>query len=277
MMLAAVEHHQAPDKRLIDDDLAELFLPARLRWLVRAARPAPLRRALIAIAERLRPGLWADLVCRRRFVDDKLDAALPDIDAVVVLRAGMNTRAYHVARRARIPVFEVDIPVTIARKATLVRRVLGTLPLSVRLVAMDFERDDLLTALAEHGYHTDYRTFFIAEGSSQYLSASAVATTLEGLRAAAPESQLVFTYIRQDFVGDVNHRGAGSLVRRLRRRPRVWRFGLEPDHVAEFLADYGWHLVEQADSERLARRYVDPTGRDLAASGAEWSGHARKQ
>ncbi len=34
------------------------------------------------------------------------------------------------------------------------RRVLGELPLSVRLVALDFEHDDLLTALAEHGYQS---------------------------------------------------------------------------------------------------------------------------
>lgn len=53
-----------------------------------------------------------------------------------------------------MPVFEVDLPVNIARKAKTVRRVLGELPLSVRLVALDFEHDDLLTALAEHGYRT---------------------------------------------------------------------------------------------------------------------------
>ncbi len=85
-----------------------------------------------------------------------------------------------------MPVFEVDLPVNIARKAKTVRRVLGELPLSVRLVALDFEHDDLLTALAEHGYRTEYRVFFVCEGVTQYLTERAVRRTLEGLRAAAP-------------------------------------------------------------------------------------------
>ena len=63
----------------------------------------------------------------------------------------MDTRPYLLTRRVRIPVFEVDLPVNIARKLETVRRVLGGPPLSVRLVALDLERDDLLTSLAEHG------------------------------------------------------------------------------------------------------------------------------
>ncbi|MBS2079698.1 SAM-dependent methyltransferase, partial [Mycobacterium tuberculosis] len=109
---------------------------------------------------------------------------------------GLDTRAYLLTRRVRIPVFEVDLPVNIARKFKTVRRVLGEPPLSVRLVALNLEHDDLLTALAEHGYRTDYRVFFICEGVTQYLTEATVRRTLEGLRAAAPGSRLVFTYVR---------------------------------------------------------------------------------
>ena len=63
------------------------------------------------------PGLWANLACRKRFIDDKLTEALDDIDAVVILGAGLDTRAYLLTRQVRIPVFEVDLPVNIARKA----------------------------------------------------------------------------------------------------------------------------------------------------------------
>src|ERR1700761_6020873 len=161
MVLAAVEHNQPPANRLVDDELAGLFLPAPLRWLVAATRWAPIRRLMIRGSEFTGPGLWANLACRKRFIGDTLDADGDDIDAVVILGAGLDTRPYLLTRRRRIPVFEVDLPVNIARKAKTVRRVMGALPLSVRLVPMDFERDDLLTAMAEQGYRPDHRAFFI--------------------------------------------------------------------------------------------------------------------
>lgn len=276
MVLAAVEQNEPPERRLVDDDLAELFLPAPLRWLVAATRAAPIRRLMVRGSEYTGPGLWANLACRKRFIADKLDEALPDIDAVVILGAGFDTRPYLLTRRIRVPVFEVDLPVNVARKAETVRRVLGELPLSVRLVALDFERDDLLTSLAEHGYRTDYRAFFICEGVTQYLTEDGVRRTLEGLRAAAAGSRLVFTYVRRDFIDGTNRYGTRTLYRSVRQRHQLWRFGLEPDEVAGFIAEYGWRLVEQAGPDDLVRRYVEPTGRKLEASQLEWSAYAEK-
>lgn len=276
MLLAAVERNEPAGRRLVDDDLAELFLPRPLRWLVAATRWAPARRLMVRGSEFTGPGLWANLACRKRFIADKLEEALPDVEAVVILGAGFDTRPYLLTRRVRLPVFEVDLPVNIARKARTVRRVLGGLPMSVRLVPLDFERDDLLTSLAEHGYRTDYRAFFICEGVTQYLTEDGVRRTLEGLRAAAPGSRLVFTYVRRDFIDGTNLYGTRTLYRNVRRRQQLWHFGLQPDDVAEFIAEYGWRLVEQAGPDELVQRYVAPAGRKLAASQLEWSAYAEK-
>ena len=276
MVLAAVEQNEPAGRRLVDDDLAELFLPASLRWLVAATRWGPARRLMIRGSEFTGPGLWVNMACRKRFIDDKLKEALDDIDAVVILGAGLDTRAYRLTRQVRIPVFEVDLPVNIAMKAKTVRRVLGQPPLSVRLVALDFEQDDLLTALAEHGYRTDYRAFFVCEGVTQYLTEGGVRRTLEGLRAAAPGSRLVFTYVHRDFIDGSNRYGTRTLYRNTRQRHQLWQFGLQPDEVAAFIADYGWRLVEQAGPDEFVQRYVEPTGRKLPASQLEWSAYAEK-
>ena len=276
MVLAAVEQNEPPGRRLVDDDLAELFLPAALRVLVGATRWGPARRLMIRASEFTGPGLWANLACRKHFIDDKLKESLDHVDAVVILGAGLDTRAYRVTRQVRIPVFEVDLPVNIAMKAKTVRRVLGEPPLSVRLAPLDFEHDDLLTSLAEHGYHTDYRAFFVCEGVTQYLTEDGVRRTLEGLRAAAPGSRLVFTYVRRDFIDGTNHYGTRTLYRNTRQRHQLWHFGLEPDEVAGFIGDYGWRLVEQAGPDEFLRRYVEPTGRQLPASQLEWSAYAEK-
>jgi methyltransferase (TIGR00027 family) len=276
MALAAIEQHEPQGRRLVDDDLAARFLPAPTRWLVAATRLAPLRRLLIAAMDRDGPGLWANLTCRKRYIADKLTEARDDIDALVVLGAGLDTLAYRLARETHIPIFEVDQPINIDRKAAAVRRVLGELPKSVQLVPLDFERDNLLAALTERGYRTDYRSFFIWEGVTQYLTADAVSATLEGLRPVASGSRLAFTYVRRDFIDGVNLYGAKPLYRRFRQRQQLWHFGLQPEEVAQFLDEYGWRLVEQAGPEQIVQRYVEPTGRNLIASQVEWSAYAER-
>jgi methyltransferase (TIGR00027 family) len=276
MVLAAMEQSEPPGRRLVDDDLAARFLPAPTRWLVTATPPALMRRLMMAAMERDGPGLWANFACRKRYIADKVTEALDSIDAVVVLGAGLDTLAYRLARLSDIPIFEVDQPVNIERKAAAVQRVLGQVPSSVQLVPLDFERDDVLTVLAERGYRSDYRAFFIWEAVTQYLSADAVHATLESLRPAASGSRLVFTYVRRDFIDGVNFYGAEQLYRRFRQRQQLWRFGLQPEEVAAFLAGHGWRLVEQLGPEQIVQRYVEPTGRNLTASKVEWSAYADK-
>jgi methyltransferase (TIGR00027 family) len=276
MVLVAVEQNEPPQRRLVDDDLAARFLPAPTRWLVTATPTTLLQRLMMSAMERSGPGLWANFACRKRYIADKVTEALDDIDAVVVLGAGLDTLAYRLARQTRIPIFEVDQPVNIERKADIVRRVLGELPSSVQLVPLDFERDNVLTALTGLGYRSDYRTFFIWEGVTQYLTADAVHATLESLRPAASRSRLVFTYVRRDFIDGINFYGSKQLYRRFRQRRQLWTFGLAPEEVAAFLDEHGWRLVEQLGPEEIVQRYVEPTGRNLTASQVEWSAYADK-
>jgi methyltransferase (TIGR00027 family) len=194
----------------------------------------------------------------------------------VVLGAGFDTRAYRLARRSDIPVFEVDQPLNVDRKKKVVARVLGTPPASVRLVPVDFERDDLMAALGSHGYRPEYRTFFVWEGVTQYLTESAVRATFAQLAHAAPGSRLDFTYVRREFIDGDERYGAAALYKRMRQRRQVWKFGLVPDDVADFIAPYGWRLIEQAGPDEFMNRYVRPSGRILDTSQLEWSAYAEK-
>ena len=276
MVLAAIEHNEAPGRRLVDDDLAESFLPARWRWLVRSARAGGVRRALTAASERSGPGLWASIACRKRFIDERLSDPLNDVDTVVVLGAGLDTRACRIARHSQMPVFEVDQRVNTERKAAVLQRVLGATPPSVRLVPVDFETEPLMPALQAAGYRQGERTFFIWEGVTQYLRPESVRSTLDQLRDAAPGSRLVFTYIRQDFVDGTDLHGAEALYRRFRQRRQVWRSGLVREDVGELLDEYGWRLVEQAGPSYFRDTYIRPTGRTLSASPLEWTALAER-
>jgi methyltransferase (TIGR00027 family) len=143
----------------------------------------------------------------------------------------------------------------------------------VRLVPVDFERDDLMAVLAAHGYRPEGRTFFAWEGVTQYLTEPAVRATFAQLAQAAPGSRLDFTYVRREFIDGDELYGAPVLYRRMRQ---VWKFGLVPEEVADFIAPYGWRLIEQAGPDEFMNRYVRPSGRTLDTSQLEWSAYSEK-
>ncbi len=276
MVVAAVEHLEPPDRRLVDDDLAASFLPGHLRALVALSRTEAVRRALTAASERGGPGLWTSIACRKRLIDERLSDPLNETDAVVVLGAGLDTRGCRIARHSDLPVFEVDLPVNVARKTAVLQRALGGTPASVHLVPVDLEHDDLMAALRSAGYDSAARTFFIAEGLLQYLTPETVTATLSQLSDAATESRLVFTYIRQDFLDGTDTYGADAMYRRFCGKRQVWRSGLVPEQLGEWLADLGWRLDEQAGPSYFRDLYVRPTGRALSASPIEWTALAHR-
>ncbi|MGB0969497.1 MAG: SAM-dependent methyltransferase [Mycobacterium sp.] len=276
IVLSAIEHHEPPDRRLVDDDLAASFLPTGRRLLVGLTRAGVLRRILLAGMDRSGPGVWASLLCRKRYIDERLSDPINEFDTVVLLGAGGDTRAYRIARHSELPVFEVDQPINIDRKAAVVQRVLGAVPSSVHLVPVDFETDDLMSALEAHGYRASSRTFFIWEGVTQYLTPEAVRATLRQLSGAAAGSRLIFTYVRQDFIDGTQLYGADSLYRRFRQRTQVWKSGLVPEEVGELLAEYDWRLVEQVGPSYFRDTYIRPTGRELSASPIEWTALAER-
>ena len=156
------------------------------------------------------------------------------------------------------------------------QRALGAIPASVHLVPLDFERDDLIGMLSQHGYRADARTFFVWEGVTQYLTEDAVRTTLAALQTAPAGSRLVFTYVRADFIDGRNMYDAAVLYKRFRQRRQVWKFGLDPGDVGAFVGEYGWRLVEQAGPDYYLQHYLRPAGRDLAASDLEWTAYCAK-
>jgi methyltransferase (TIGR00027 family) len=174
------------------------------------------------------------------------------------------------------PVFEVDLPENIDYKRARVQKLMGQLPSNVQLVPIDFERQNLAAVLAQHGYRADQRTFFVWEAVTQYLTEAAVRKVFDFLAQAAPGSKLVFTYVRQDFIDGVNLYDAEAIYQRFRVKQQLWHFGMVPDQVAAFLAEYGWREVEQIGGQQFAERYIKPSGRDIPVSEMERSVYAEK-
>ena len=274
-VMVAIEQYFPSHQRIITDDLAYSVLPFGPRALVWAMRPPLVRNWMVRTTERAFPGLWSGIMCRKRYIDDALIAASREIDAVVNLGAGFDTRAYRLPSLAEIPVWDVDQPANIKSKQERLRQGFGRLSENVTLVSIDFDQETLAPALASRGYMEHKRTFFIWEAVTQYLTETGIGATLDFLATAAHGSRLAFTYILKDFLDGQNPYGQEHLHERY-VKSNIWLFGLDPRNVSNFLDPYGWRDTEHLGCEELAERYVKPTGRGLTCSPIERIVYAEK-
>ncbi|MEV6768723.1 SAM-dependent methyltransferase [Nocardia sp. NPDC051030] len=269
MVIAACEQQRPPQERLLTDPIAVRVLPTAMRTAIRLSA---VRKLLRAGMDRDAPGIWNAIACRKRYMDEVVAAAIRDgIDQIVVLGAGLDTRALRLAAPAGVRTFEVDLPVSIARKRARV-----SLPDEVSPVPMDFETMDLKTVLSQHGFRPDAATLFIWEGVTQYLEEKAVRSTLATLADSASGSRLAFTYVLRDFLTDPVAPETAGMHRRF-VSTGVWRFGLNPAEVAPLLAEFGWREKEQVGPDEYTTRYLAPVRRGHEqVSGIERSASAVK-
>jgi len=277
MVIAAGEQYTPAAQRLFRDELAVRLLPVGQRLTVWACRWRFVRALLIRATESLAPGMWGGVICRKRYADDKVtDAVEAGIGQVVILGAGLDTRAYRLVAPAGARAYELDQPANTAFKQRRLRAVLSGDYDQVRVIPVDFQTDDLAAALADNGFEIEKPALFVWEAVTQYLTEDAVRMTLAFLSRAAATSQLIFTYVRKDFLDGTNLYGAARLHWRMTGKYDVWHFGLAPHEVGAVLREYGWVEREQVGSAEYTARYLEPVGRELGVSELERFVHAEK-
>jgi len=275
-MMVAIEQYFPKKQRIIEDSLAYQILPFGIRAVAGAMHSIPARDWMVQTTEKSLPGVWSGVMCRKRYIDEKLIEASGYFKAMVNLGAGFDTRAYRLLTLATIPVWEVDQPENIKPKQARLQRLFGEVPSHVKLVPIDFDHEQLLAVLAAHGYSAGQKTFFIWEAVTQYLTETGIRRTFDFLAKAPNGSRLTFTYIRKDFITGKNKYGQEAAYRQYISKEKFRLFGLDPENVVDFLNPYGWYVVEHLGYEELAERYVKPTGRELASMPIERMVYAEK-
>ncbi len=274
--LIAIEQYFPKSQRIVEDDLAYYMLPSGSRIFAQLAKKNWIRNLIIQGSDRSYSGLWGGLLCRKRYIDDKFKEAIGKIEAIVNLGAGFDTRVYRLPVISDIPVWEVDQPVNInAKRARLINR-LGKIPSHINLVPIDFDHDELETTLASNGYSLRKKTLFIMEAVTQYLTEKGIQATFDFLSKATSESQLIFTYIRKDFLDGRNifdnRRFYNDFVAK-----KIFIYGFEPEEMPSFLKKYGWQLIEDLSYGELAEKYIKPTGRKFTSTPIERMVFAKKE
>jgi methyltransferase (TIGR00027 family) len=240
----ALESARPPSLRLLHDPYSDRLLPPDLKLLRRASSLPFVRRGLTAFVDRRWPGMRSSVVARTRLIDDWLtDAVRDETDQVVMLGAGLDTRAWRLQALARTIVYEVDHPSTSAAKQQRLASWHADLR-RVRFVQVDFDRQSLAERLADSGFDPTRRTIVVWDGVTNYLQADAVDAVMRWVGGLAPTSQFIFTYIHAGVLdGSAHFTGVERLVRTLRRSGEPWTFGLRPETVADYLAARGLRLI----------------------------------
>jgi methyltransferase (TIGR00027 family) len=206
------------------------------------------------------------LLCRSRFIDDALAVALQHgAEQVVSFGAGFDTRAFRIPGIEVTQYYELDLPEPQRYKQRRLEKYFGAVPGHVTFIPIDFDRQDIAGEMAGAGFRQGIRSFFIWEGVTQYITASAVDATLAVVRRSAPGSRIAFTYIHAGIIdGSSRSEMDQRIMARVARRGMPWVFGLDPEKIGDWLEDRGFRLVDRADAAAYRARYVTPVDRELA-------------
>ncbi|WP_405742603.1 class I SAM-dependent methyltransferase [Streptomyces sp. NBC_00028] len=242
---------------LFRDPLARAFAAAGGLW---PSSPPPGDEA----ARRRRLAVSFSIVIRTRFLDDLLrQAAASGVRQVVLLGAGMDSRAFRMEWPQGTRLFEVDTAVPLDFKAAVLRQERAVARCERIPVAVDL-REDWPGALAAAGHDPAAPTVWIAEGLLIYLPEDAVDLLLARISArSAVGSRMGLTLgsrgVLERFGADAAPGSAASL----------WVSEMPDDPVA-WLAGHGWEADSHTLRERAAaygRPISSPPRRDEGPGG----------
>jgi methyltransferase (TIGR00027 family) len=252
----ALETTETRREPLFRDPFAHHLLTDSRARALRVANLPGMRGILERYADYRAPGARTSAIGRTRFIDDVVRAEVAaGIRQVVILGAGYDSRAHRITELAKVPVYEVDRADTQAEKQKRIAGVAGARK-DVRYVPVDFQKDALTTRLADAGWRADRSSLFIWEGVTTYLEAAAVAVVLDMVGRVASGSAIVFTYVHRGVLdGSVRFEGADKIVRNVKALGEPWRFGLVPEQLEAYLADFGLTLEQDHGADEYRARY----------------------
>ncbi len=189
------------------------------------------------------------------------DAVTAGIRQVVILAAGLDSRAFRLDWPAATTVYEIDQPQVVAYKTATLESA-GAAPTAERRTVQVDLRDDWAAALIAAGFEPGQPTAWLAEGLLPYLPAEAqdrLFDILTGL--SAPGSRVA---VEAFSLGT-----ADSEARRVARRARFdrmrQRLGLDINvetltyqesgraDAADWLTQHGWHVTAVSNADEMAR------------------------
>uniref|UniRef100_A0A7S4SW59 S-adenosyl-L-methionine-dependent methyltransferase n=1 Tax=Alexandrium monilatum TaxID=311494 RepID=A0A7S4SW59_9DINO len=222
-LLRALESRKPPEERLIYDPLAEVLAKddsvTEEIWK-KSGRPKD---------------FWVDfLALRTRWIDDRICAeaeAAPDLQLVIV-GAGLDTRAYRLEGLRGKKVFEVDFAEVLEAKRTILSEGRASAePLACRAtVGTDLSSGDgWMADLTAAGYSRKLPSLWLLEGLSGYLTEQELHALLKAISSLTPAgSRMLATF-------------CGDSMRAANEATHMHRYYVRDEaQPSELLETHGW-------------------------------------
>jgi methyltransferase (TIGR00027 family) len=200
---------------------------------------------------------------RAVILDQAIRNALP-VEQLVILGAGLDTRAWRLPELKSTIVFEVDHPDTQALKKD---RINGLNPLAeeIRFVAVDFLMDDLVAELKMAGFNNTLPTFWLWEGVTMYLTSAEVARNFEIMASiSSTGSRLALTYMARK-----NGKIPKSWFLALMGEPVRSAFSIE--ELAQMAEKSGWKTFSNTGIEDWKQSLTPGLALTERAVGMQWN------
>jgi len=256
-----IEQYQSDETRLFNDPVAKELVGAPIRVMMQLAM---MRNYTIKQTDAVAPGIFGVQICRTRYIDDAVQAALSKgIKQLVILGAGLDTRPCRLPGINGVSIFEVDLPAVQNDKKIKIKKLFGRFPENVAFIPIDFDTQSLEAVFSGTTFDPSRPVVFIWEGVTQYISEEAVQRTLTFVGKSAPGSTLVFTYVLKSIVERRSDIPGAEHMMDVVAKTAPWVFGMEPSNLSSFLKPIHLALVADVGNTDYQEKYLKHLGRNL--------------
>lgn len=216
---------------------------------------AEMRRASGPTAGSTGPDLYLSL--RTRFLDDGLMSAVRDGDIrqVVLLAAGMDTRAFRLSWPAGVAVYELDRDDVFDVKEPVLAALEAKPTCDRRILRVDLAGDWVPRLLAE-GFDTARPAAFLTEGLLMYLRPDAAESVVRGISSIAADG----SWIGLDAVNNemIDSPFTAPYMKKLAELGVPWHFAVSAPDI--FFGRHGWraHVTMPGDPDANFGRWPFP-------------------
>jgi methyltransferase (TIGR00027 family) len=211
------------------------------------------------------PGVIGNLLYRTKFIDEILKENINEnIEQVLILGAGFDTRAYRLEGIQYIIFYEVDCPETIFKKKERLKKLYKDIPQNVNLLSIDFEENKLEEKMKKSNFNKNKKTLVIWEGVTQYIDKEALNNVLDYLSSIKSESKLLFTYIKKEIIDGSNRSEIDhNIISFAEKMGSPWKTGINPAEIEELLENRSLKLLKDVGAKDYKKLYSHLTKREI--------------
>jgi methyltransferase (TIGR00027 family) len=257
--------HQVFDDepKILDDPISVGLVPE--------ASESALRADALRFQEPKVRRLRANFVLRSRFAEDQLEkAANGGATQYVILGAGLDTFAYRQPHWSRaLTIVEIDHPASQRFKMSSLKSAGIIVPRNLSFLSINFDMESIADGLTRAALDPAKRLFVSWLGVTQYLSREAVVTTLRGLATWSSGTELVFTYMADDWTSldPVGRAAIESAQATSAAVGEPWLSRFSAPEISDLLAMSGFSRIAPLSIHDAKNRYFRNRADNLEPAG----------